>query len=87
MLTLKPGITDRATLEFRNEEALLATAADTEKFYLEYCVPRKIELNLAYAGAANLWEDTKVILRTVLPFGTRTEAVARKLEDAGRTKA
>lgn len=87
VLTLKPGITDRATLEFRNEEALLATATDTEKFYLEYCVPRKIELNLAYAGGANLWEDTKVILRTLLPFGSRTEAVAREPEDGRRNQA
>jgi len=87
VLTLKPGITDRATLEFRNEEALLATAADTEKFYLEYCVPRKIELNLAYAGGANLWEDTKVILRTLLPFGPRAEAVAPRPEAGGRSLA
>ena len=65
VLALKPGITDLATLEFRNEEELLRTVADTERFYLEYCVPRKIELNLAYAARANVWEDTKIILRTV----------------------
>jgi lipopolysaccharide/colanic/teichoic acid biosynthesis glycosyltransferase len=69
VLALKPGITDLATLEFRNEEELLRTAADTEKFYLEYCVPRKIELNLAYAKTANVWEDIKIIIRTVLPLG------------------
>ena len=66
VLTLKPGITDLATLEFRNEEELLRTAADTEKFYVEYCVPRKIKLNLAYADTANVWEDIKIILRTLL---------------------
>jgi lipopolysaccharide/colanic/teichoic acid biosynthesis glycosyltransferase len=65
VLTLKPGITDPATLEFRNEEELLLAASDTERFYLDYCVPRKIELNLAYARRANLWEDTKIILRTI----------------------
>lgn len=69
VLALKPGITDLATLEFRNEEELLRTAGDTEKFYLEYCVPRKIELNLAYARQANLWEDVKIILRTLFPRG------------------
>ncbi len=66
VLALKPGITDVATLEFRNEEELLCTAAETEKFYLEYCVPRKIELNLAYAGKASVWEDIKIIFRTLL---------------------
>jgi lipopolysaccharide/colanic/teichoic acid biosynthesis glycosyltransferase len=69
VLDLKPGITDLATLEFRNEEELLRTAADTETFYKEQCVPRKIELNLAYAAQANLWEDFKIILRTLFPAG------------------
>jgi lipopolysaccharide/colanic/teichoic acid biosynthesis glycosyltransferase len=66
VLELKPGITDLATIEFRNEEELLSAAGDTDKFYLEYCVPRKIELNLAYAATANVWEDAKIIVRTVL---------------------
>jgi lipopolysaccharide/colanic/teichoic acid biosynthesis glycosyltransferase len=69
VLALKPGITDLATLEFRNEEELLRAAGDTEKFYLEYCVPRKIELNLAYARQASLWGDVKIIFRTLLPLG------------------
>jgi lipopolysaccharide/colanic/teichoic acid biosynthesis glycosyltransferase len=67
VLELKPGITDLASIEFRNEEELLLEAPDTEKFYLEHCVPRKIELNLAYARGANLWEDVKIILLTLFP--------------------
>ena len=67
ILELKPGITDLATLEFRNEEDLLATAADTEKFYIEHCVPRKIELNLQYARQATLCRDIWIILQTVIP--------------------
>lgn len=84
VLTLKPGITDLATLTFRREEELLRTAgrrrrtedgereaADVEAFYMEHCVPRKIELNLAYADTANVWEDLKIILRTLrLLLGT-----------------
>ena len=65
VLALRPGITDLATLEFRNEEELLGSAADTERFYLEVCLPRKIELNLAYARRANLWTDLLIILCTV----------------------
>jgi lipopolysaccharide/colanic/teichoic acid biosynthesis glycosyltransferase len=71
VLALKPGITDLATLEFQSEEELLATAPDSERFYLEYCVPRKIELNLAYADSANVWEDIKIILRTLRLLATR----------------
>jgi lipopolysaccharide/colanic/teichoic acid biosynthesis glycosyltransferase len=75
VLELKPGITDLATLEFRNEEQLLSTAADTERFYLEYCIPRKIELNLAYARQATPWRDIIVIFRTVVCLGrVRTAA-------------
>jgi lipopolysaccharide/colanic/teichoic acid biosynthesis glycosyltransferase len=81
VLALKPGITDLASLQFRHEEELLSTAgeggrrtvdggryrSEVERFYVEYCVPRKIELSLAYAAGANLWEDTKIILRTFFP--------------------
>ncbi len=67
ILDLKPGITDMSTLEFRNEEELLKGAADTEKYYLEQCVPRKIELSLQYHRKSSLLLDTQVILRTLLP--------------------
>jgi lipopolysaccharide/colanic/teichoic acid biosynthesis glycosyltransferase len=68
VLELKPGITDLATLEFRSEEALLAGATDVEGFYVQECMPRKIRLNLLYASRASLWTDTKIIVRTILPF-------------------
>ena len=51
---LDPGITDLATMLFRNEEALLRGATDVEAFYLRYCLPKKIELNLRYAERASL---------------------------------
>jgi lipopolysaccharide/colanic/teichoic acid biosynthesis glycosyltransferase len=65
ILELKPGITDLSTLEFRREEELLSAAEDTEKYYLEHCVPKKIELSLQYSRDSNLWRDTQVILRTI----------------------
>ena len=65
VLRVKPGITDVATLEFRHEEELLARAADTERFYREECLPRKIELNLQYQSRASLWQDTRIILQTL----------------------
>ena len=74
ILKLKPGITDLATLEFRDEEELLRNAADTEKFYVEYCLPRKIELNLLYARRANLWRDAIIIGQTLFPQFYRKQA-------------
>ncbi|MDB6027487.1 MAG: sugar transferase [Verrucomicrobiales bacterium] len=73
VLQLKPGITDLATLAFRNEEDLLSRASNVEAFYVSYCLPEKISLNLEYAKRANLWEDTKIILQTLCPkFFLRT---------------
>jgi len=74
VLRLKPGITDLASLEFRREEELLDGVPDPDKFYVEYCLPRKIELNLEYDRRANLWRDTLIILRTVVPFGSSKTA-------------
>ena len=67
ILDLVPGITDLATLEFRNEEELLATAPDTESFYVQECIPRKIALNLEYSRRASLAQDLWIILQTVIP--------------------
>jgi lipopolysaccharide/colanic/teichoic acid biosynthesis glycosyltransferase len=65
VLSLKPGITDEASIEFRNEEAMLAASEDSERFYVEYCIPRKIEINLRYASGANVMSDLGVIVRTL----------------------
>lgn len=65
ILRYKPGITDLASLFFRDEESLLAKAANVEEFYLNYCVPRKLQLNRQYAERANVWSDTLLILRTI----------------------
>lgn len=66
VLELPPGITDLASLAFRNEEQLLQKAPDLETFYVQTCLPRKIQLNLEYARRAGPWEDTKIILKTLL---------------------
>lgn len=65
VLELRPGITDEASVVFRDEEALLAAVADPEQYYVDYCIPKKIMLNLAYAERASLWQDVWVILRTI----------------------
>jgi len=65
VLAARPGITDEASIEFRDEEKLLAASADFERFYIEHCMPRKIAINLAYAQRATLLRDVGVILRTV----------------------
>jgi lipopolysaccharide/colanic/teichoic acid biosynthesis glycosyltransferase len=68
ILNYRPGITDLATMLFRNEEALLRGTGDVEGFYVRYCLPKKIELNLDYAKHASLPRDLWIILQTLCPY-------------------
>jgi len=72
VLNCKPGITDLASLLFRDEAALLRGAADVEQFYVRYCLPKKIELNRQYMERAGVLQDLWIIARTlwgVVPGG------------------
>lgn len=68
LLDYKPGITDLATLVFRDEETLLKSATNVEEFYVAHCIPRKFNLNIQYARRANLLEDVFLILETLCPY-------------------
>jgi hypothetical protein len=68
ILKFKPGITDMATLMFRDEEGLLRGAEDVEAFYLKYCLPKKIELNLQYGQNASVFRDIWIIIQTLCPY-------------------
>ena len=65
VLAVRPGITDPASLEFRDEASLLAKAADPEREYLEVILPRKLARAADYADHASLWSDLAVIGRSV----------------------
>jgi lipopolysaccharide/colanic/teichoic acid biosynthesis glycosyltransferase len=77
VLKLEPGITDRASIAFADESALLATAADPERFYVDYLVPEKIRLNLEYADRATPLRDLGVVLETLGYVLPRTSAEPR----------
>jgi len=68
ILRCKPGITDLASLCFRDEEVLLGNANNTEAFYIQHCIPRKLRLNQEYAARANLLSDTWIIVQTICPY-------------------
>jgi lipopolysaccharide/colanic/teichoic acid biosynthesis glycosyltransferase len=65
VLSVRPGITDPASLAFRDEAGLLAAAADPEREYVEVILPRKLALQAAYAERANWATDLGVILRSL----------------------
>lgn len=64
VLDVRPGITDPASIKFRNENELLAQAEDPEKYYIEVIMQEKIKLYLDYVKKNSLWYDIKLIFQT-----------------------
>lgn len=65
VLAVRPGITDPASLEFLDEAALIAGAADPERAYVEQILPLKLQRQAAYAQRATLASDLVVLVRTL----------------------
>jgi lipopolysaccharide/colanic/teichoic acid biosynthesis glycosyltransferase len=65
VLSVKPGITDYASLTYKNENELLALATEPEKFYIEEVMPAKIALNKHYIYNKGLKSYFFVIFRTI----------------------
>lgn len=66
VLTVKPGITDYASIAYFHENEILAQAADPEKAYIEEVMPAKIQLNQRYLAKPTLSADLKIMLLTFL---------------------
>jgi len=66
VLSVKPGITDEATIQFRDEEAILANFEDKEKAYIEEIMPKKIELYHLYVDSMSLDGDLGIAFRSIL---------------------
>jgi lipopolysaccharide/colanic/teichoic acid biosynthesis glycosyltransferase len=71
ILQVKPGITDYASLEYRNENDILALSKDPEKTYVNEIMPLKLELNKKYIQEASLSIDIKIIIKTVVAIITK----------------
>ncbi len=66
VLLVRPGITDYASIAYRNENELLAGAKDPERMYIETVMPAKIELNMKYLREISPLADIRLILQTIL---------------------
>jgi lipopolysaccharide/colanic/teichoic acid biosynthesis glycosyltransferase len=64
-LAVRPGITDPSSLQFIDEAALLARAADPEHEYINVILPAKLQAAADYAERATLWTDLGVLARTL----------------------
>ncbi len=66
VLLVRPGITDYASIAYRNENDLLADAEDPEKMYIDVIMPDKIELNMKYLHEISPLADIRLILSTIV---------------------
>lgn len=65
VLSVRPGITDLASIEFRNENELLMQEEDPEIKYIEEIMPKKLELNLLYVKKKSFFYDLQLIFITL----------------------
>ena len=65
ILKVRAGITDYASIEFSDENDLLASEEEPEKAYIEKIMPKKIELNKKYLSEISILTDIKIILLTI----------------------
>lgn len=66
VLSVRPGITDYAAIEFRNENQILDGSFDPEKKYVDDVLPKKLELYRKYVREHSLLVDISLIVRTLL---------------------
>ena len=66
VLDVRPGITDLASIKYRNENDLLATADNPEQYYIDFVMQDKLALNLQYIETRSFFGDIKLIFRTIL---------------------
>ena len=64
VLSVRPGLTDYASIEYIEENNILAEADDSEKMYVEKIMPHKLELNLKYIKNQNFITDFKIMFKT-----------------------
>ncbi len=66
VLTMAPGLTDEASIRFRNENELLGDVENAEKVYIEKLMPDKLSLNIQYMNEASMKKDLDIVMRTLL---------------------
>lgn len=64
--SVKPGITDNASIEFRNEEEILAKSTEPRTTYREEILPRKLDLYIDYVHNRSFLGDIRIILKTII---------------------
>jgi lipopolysaccharide/colanic/teichoic acid biosynthesis glycosyltransferase len=86
ILARRPGLTGAASVEYRDEESVLAGADDVEAAYLEVVMPAKLEIDLRYLDERSLLGDLRLLVRTARAvLAPRAPAAAASIAPAPAT--
>jgi lipopolysaccharide/colanic/teichoic acid biosynthesis glycosyltransferase len=69
VLSVAPGITDWASILYREESAILGRAADPERAYVETILPAKLDYYMRYVRERSFWIDLRIIFSTLAAIG------------------
>lgn len=64
VLDVRPGITDLASIRYRNENEILESVANPEQYYIDVIMPDKLQINLEYVATHSFLNDMKLIFKT-----------------------
>ena len=84
VLTVRPGITDPASIAYRNEEELLARSPDPERTYREVILPHKLSLYEAYVQGRSFSGDVKILFKTLRAVAGLGDSGEQRTEGGGR---
>jgi lipopolysaccharide/colanic/teichoic acid biosynthesis glycosyltransferase len=83
ILSVRPGITDEAAIEFSDEGIILAGSADPERTYVEDILPRKVQHYRRYVRNQSLAGDLGIIFRTLLRIAAPGARRHHRTSDSG----
>lgn len=65
VLSVRPGITDPASIKYRNENDILSSASNPEQYYIQNIMPDKLKINIDYINTQTFFKDIKIIFQTI----------------------
>lgn len=65
VLSVRPGITDPASIKYRNENDILSSASNPEEYYIQQIMPDKLKINIDYINTRTFVKDIKIIFQTI----------------------
>ena len=66
VLDVRPGITDYASIKYRDENSLLENVENPDDYYVRVIMPDKLAINLEYVSKHNLWMDLQIVWQTII---------------------